>query len=358
MTTVFIDECGYTGEDLLDAAQPAFVIATHAFTEEQSAELKAKFFGKVPMPELKHSVLQRRGVNQAAVVSFLDSILATPGSVRLALAHKRFALTGKIVDWIIEPGMHRDGLDVYKDGANIALANLFFMTFQVNRTGVLSELLRRFQRMIRERSDEAIDQFYWFLHLRQPIAVVDETLDMLRFGASQLSKADIRSFPMGSLDLSLSAALVTVYSWRRAGVIPREIVHDASTNMARQKGIWDAVLAPTAPAALVGNGLFSVEFPIGVETTAFKNSRESDALQLADVIAGSAARWGRWLDSEQSASDAYGNALNAVYSPRAQELFTWLMWPSTEVERTPPSPPGLTDPLEYVMGRAAAVNPK
>jgi hypothetical protein len=356
VTTVFVDECGYTGEDLLDGAQPMFVIATHAFTEEQARELKARFFSKVAMPELKHSVLQRRSVNQAAVLGFLESTLAAQGAARLALAHKRYALTAKVVDWIVEPGMYRDGLDLYKDGGNIGLANLFFAAFQVEGSGVLSELLRRFQRMLRERSDDAIDAFYWFLRLRHPASVIDETLDMVRVGAAKLTRADIRNVPKGALDLSLAAALITVYSWRRAGLVPQEIIHDASTNMARQKPTWDAILAPSAPAALVGNGTFAVEFPIGVTSTEFKDSRESDALQLADVIAGAVARWARWLDSGESKSDAYGTALNAIVAPKVEGLFAWLMWPSREVARRPASPPGMTDPLKYLSERAGALS--
>lgn len=42
MTTLFLDESGYTGEDLIAPEQPVFVICTHSIDEPTCAALKAR----------------------------------------------------------------------------------------------------------------------------------------------------------------------------------------------------------------------------------------------------------------------------------------------------------------------------
>jgi len=355
-TTIFIDECGYTGDDLFASDQPVFVIATHSFSEDEATALKRQFFAEVAMSELKHSALQRRARHWPQIVQFLRHLVEQPGTVRVALAHKRFALTCKLVDFVIEPSAHRDGLDLYENGNNIALANLLHFGLSAGGSQVLAQVLRLFQRLIRQRSDESAREFVRFLGHRQPVSVIDETLDHIRAGLVGLEQSDILTLPTRALDISLTAALSCVYPWRQSGVTPTILVHDASTNMARQRELWAAILAPDAPAALVGYGDVSVQFPIGVESTSFKDSRHSDALQVADVIAGAVARWSRWIAGGRAKSDGYGVALDGVLGTGAEALFAWFVWPSHQIEARPPAPPSVEDPLEYLAERAADVS--
>ncbi len=90
----------------------------------------ASFFGGVKAPELKHSSLQGRAIHQKAIVEFVRFLISNPGRVRVGIAHKQYALTGKLVDFIVEPVMHRDGIDLYRDGANVALATMLFHVLQ------------------------------------------------------------------------------------------------------------------------------------------------------------------------------------------------------------------------------------
>jgi len=48
-----MDECGYTGQDLLSAEQPIFTMATFRADEEECRALKRKFFADVRADELK-----------------------------------------------------------------------------------------------------------------------------------------------------------------------------------------------------------------------------------------------------------------------------------------------------------------
>ena len=54
-TNIFLDESGYTGHDLVNERQPAFVVATLCLEEDECQELKQKFFSDIHAKELKHA---------------------------------------------------------------------------------------------------------------------------------------------------------------------------------------------------------------------------------------------------------------------------------------------------------------
>lgn len=354
--TIYLDECGYTGDDLFDPEQPTFAIATHSFSEDESATLKRRFFGAVQAPELKHSSLQRTARNQRAMLDFLQ-FASEKGRVRVMVADKRFALTAKLVDFVVEPPMHRYGLNLYEQGGNAALSNLFFGVLQVEGSTVLDQLLKRFQDVIRTRTDEAMTEFARFLAVRQEPSVIDETLDMVRSSLAQLQQDDITTLPARALDISFTVALSAIYTWRQAGFTNIDVVHDESTNMSRQKALWDCILSPTAPASRIGYGLAEgqIQFPVGVRSTTFESSSKSAALQLADVLAGAVARWSRWIVRGASADDAYATALNELFSAKGDAFVKLLIWPTGEVDRREATPPGVEDPLEYLADRVREV---
>jgi hypothetical protein len=268
----------------------------------------------------------------------------------VGIAHKQYALTGKLVDFIMEPVAHRDGINLYKDGANVGLATMLFYILQCEGSTTLKEILSHFQRLIRTRNPDALGEFRRLLRRPALVDVIDETLDMLRVSAARLKWSDISTLPPRALDLSLTIGLNCIYRWSQAGASPMHVFHDASTNMAKQKDLWDAILAPSAPPALVGYGTEIVSFPIGVERTTFGESKNSLGLQIADVIAGAVCRWGRWLAHAQPTGDSYGAELDGLLRSLPQSLFAWLLWPTENVERRP-TEPGIGDPLEYIIQR-------
>ena len=90
--TVFCDESGYTGSNLLNLDQPVFVLAT--LMAPECRELKDQFFRAVSADELKHSKLSGNLSQQKQILSFLGHLSANPEMVNLGVTHKRYALVG------------------------------------------------------------------------------------------------------------------------------------------------------------------------------------------------------------------------------------------------------------------------
>lgn len=56
---IFMDESGYTGEDLANEDQPCFAVSSVKLTEKKATDLKEKYFGEVSSEELKYSNLSK-----------------------------------------------------------------------------------------------------------------------------------------------------------------------------------------------------------------------------------------------------------------------------------------------------------
>src|SRR6266446_9402511 len=106
---IYIDECGYTGDDLFNVNQPIFCLASTSLSEEKCQELKDIYFGKVKSKELKHSQLAKNKSQQIMVIDLLRDLKKISETIKFSIAHKRFALLTKIADLIVEPIFYDNG---------------------------------------------------------------------------------------------------------------------------------------------------------------------------------------------------------------------------------------------------------
>jgi hypothetical protein len=89
MSLIFVDECGWTGQDLLNLEQPVLALATLRCGERDCREMKDSFFARVKSAELKHVSLAKRPSQQRMVLKFLDHLSARREVVKLCIAHKK-----------------------------------------------------------------------------------------------------------------------------------------------------------------------------------------------------------------------------------------------------------------------------
>jgi hypothetical protein len=264
-TTLFFDECGFTGEDLAQVDQPVFVVASHDIEDEEARAMKDRHFGHVRAEELKHSSLQRRPQPQAAVASVLEAVLGADRA-RVSLAHKPFALIAKIVDLLIEPLMHRDGIDLYESGGNDALANVLYYSLGAHSQHLLLEVVNKFQRAVRTRRPECVNECNQLLLSDEVSAALDGLPPIFPVTLARGGRDWAEDLAERSLDLSLPLSLQQCWAWRNRGPGPFNIVHDRSSAMAKSKWLGDAIVAPDAPEALVGRGWFTVQYPLTCDT--------------------------------------------------------------------------------------------
>lgn len=291
MPTFYVDETGFTGEDLLAANQPIFVQATNDFTKEETQKIINSIFSGVKADELKHKNLSRKGAHQERIVELVRLAASDPRRVSTWVAHKEYAAVTFVVEWWIEPLAHRSGLNLYKDGANHAMANMLFMCLQ----GFWDDQFRRkillaFQKMFRARTQERFDECEELITKTMEAVQLDQARsEIVRYlwpSFALLGLKHVIGLPSHVLDLALPGLVRLGHSWRGKHEGPWEVVHDRSSNMAKQKWMWDSLSATDLGTAQFDGPHGPSIFPMNVVTTRFADSMAEKQIQLCDLIAG------------------------------------------------------------------------
>lgn len=313
MSTIFLDECGYTGQNLLDVEQPVFTLASLTLPEADCRELKDIFFGDVQSTELKYLSLSRRPKQRKMILEFIKELSGKPSLVKFSFAHKQFVLVAKMVEMLVEPACYEDGIDLYDQGANIGFANLLFYTLPVFGGGdFFNTLLKYFQDMMRFRTKESYQAFFGLIFQQEHSPDLNDLLNFFRvshikFGYDLLETKD-------HLDIAVSLTLSLMSLWQQDLDDDIVLIHDNSSAMARERKIWDVVVDPNLPSIEVGYDIRKTQFPIRVIKTCPEDSRSWAGLQLADILAGAFTRCARWLTEGENVDDEFGRSLTEIMS--------------------------------------------
>lgn len=325
-TTIYVDECGYTGEDLFNAEQPVFCLASTSLSEEDCAELKSSHLGGVKSQELKHSSLARNPRHRQRTVDLLRDLAQKGDAVKFYIAHKRFALLTKIVDLIIEPLAYEDGVDFYENGFNIAYSNLFYyMAVTIAGDGFFEEMIQKFQRMMRERTIRTYHAFFRLFFDSALPKPFEEHIIFLKGSHLRHGPDAIRAIPPDALDIAFATAFNLVATWSKSTEGDLVIIHDQSSKMAKSKRIWDRVVSPEIPPRVVGKDRRLMHFPLRVTITELGDSKTHAGLQIADILAGAMARCMKWMITGQNPSDEYGATLATFM---LEGFGGHMLWPS------------------------------
>jgi len=333
MPTIFLDESGFTGQDLLNSEQPVFTIATLNYPETTCQQLKANFFNNVRSVELKHSSLRKSPRQQRMVLAFLKELSRNNESVKISLVHKRYALTAKLVDLVVEPAAREDGINLYEDGAAPAFANLLYYVLPtIGGEDFYEDLLQRFQNMLRALDRESYNRFFQPLFEEKYPAEIDQLLGAFR--ACHLNIGYDLLIDLAStspLDVGLTSTLGLMMKWRAQLSDHITLIHDDSSRMANDEHIWKALVDPNVPAFVFGDDQHRWVFPNVIEETLLESSRDWNGLQLADVLAGATTHWVKWIIKGKNLEDEYARNLDAVVPLLLDDADT--IWPTLIIPR-------------------------
>ena len=125
METVAFDESGNTGADLLNDQQAVFVLASSNLTQLEADRL-LKIVHAHQTKEAKFTALKKSNSGKKRIIEFVKQSIPYQKRIKITFYHKRYMVITKIVDIIIETMLKADGIDLYKDGANIAMSNMHY----------------------------------------------------------------------------------------------------------------------------------------------------------------------------------------------------------------------------------------
>ncbi|MBC8491802.1 MAG: DUF3800 domain-containing protein, partial [Candidatus Marinimicrobia bacterium] len=157
---IAFDESGNTGHRLLDPEQPVFVLSSVYFTDDEANEL-LDILRSPQTKEIKFKNIIKRKSGENLIIDFLKNPIIDNTRVKITVNHKGFFLFSKIVDILLESMLYKLGFDFYKNGLNIAFANLIYLTTPVfcGQSNFL-DFQRSFITMIEKQNTESIYHFY------------------------------------------------------------------------------------------------------------------------------------------------------------------------------------------------------
>lgn len=331
MLTFYMDESGFTGEDLLSPHQPFFAHVSTALSDEECAEYHAKFFADTQAPELKHKILSRRPGGRRAVIEFLNSIRPRSDAFTVWVVHKEFALLTYLIDLWVEPLWHLDGLDLYRDGGALAMCNMTYYCLQgFQGEPFLRSHLTRFQQMMIQRTPKNFRAFFAAIErdFHRSDERTQEILGPILLAGIKFGYPRLRQIPRRALDPALTTAVQTATHWRNHTGDPLRLVHDASSSLARDKWLRDWITSADIEPRTIGIPGRNTIYPLNVAETEFADSRKYLQLQLCDVLAGASVAWCRGA-AGMSPDDEYFKQLQDT---GVHELQIGAIWPQFEVD--------------------------
>ena len=285
--TVAFDESGNSGGNLLDSEQPVFVLASVHVTDDETVKLIEPHSDEMKFSKLKRSFKGRR-----KILDILNTDLLSDDKVLISGFHKPFMVITKMVDLLIEPMLYESGIDLYERGANIAMANMLFFTMPVfiGRDSFES-IQSAFVEMVRFSSSAAAERFFELIYEARSDLKHSEfaqELDMLLATQSEVRKS-LRKWDGSDLDPAIPAFVEHGSIWTSRLKTEFSILHDSSKPIQQQQLILEAMMSTSEEPVSIGYDRRKMAFPIMATGIEFHDSSLVPQIQLADIIASSAA---------------------------------------------------------------------
>ncbi len=295
MTTIYIDESGFTGGDLYNSEQRYFVIASTAISDREARAVLRRCFPQYQGAEFKFTNIWRRGTHRNGLRALAQEIPVLADRMFAYIVDKRFSLLIKIFDYLVEPAAYRAGYDWYAEGWGMRYMNqIHYDILRHGSEDLYDETVRLWDSFARSPGSATLHAFED--HLDQIVTASRPPLSTLfnlpRLGIESFRSAnpDLETFTESN-EIQVTSVFCTMAWWRQQRTEDFYLVHDESSAFLKQAGMWNAMLRDDVPPQQIptSNGS-NIELPIRIRSTTATSSKTSPAIQLCDVLAGFAAK--------------------------------------------------------------------
>ncbi len=326
---VVIDESGNTGSDLLSSEQPVFALASTAISPAEAEGLLSGI--RTPQTqEIKFSKLKKTPGGRHRILEFLRAPELTKAAIKITLFHKRFMIITKVVDLLVETMTHGDGIDLYCDGANIALSNLHFFCMPTFCGKARTEaFFRSFLSMIREQTVGAVRRFYraaWALYDNSSDEQYATTLSSILYSQKSIQQI-LANIDKNDLDPAIPALFNHCVFWGEQFGGPFDLLHDESRTILQEKGSFERLMSRGEQEHVIGYDRRKFVFPLRARQLRFARSADDARLQVVDMIAGAGKYW---LDG-LIIPPAHKEFWEEISTGALKDFVLGVVWPTPEV---------------------------
>ncbi len=327
--TIYLDESGNTGSNLIDKNQPIFVLSSISLSDAESLRLLKLIDSNSPR-EVHFKNLRRRRSGQDAIVRLLKHPLINKRNVKVSVFYKQFMILTKIVDLLLEHMAHLSDFDLYMNGTNIALSNMLHYCIPAfcGESEYL-KLLENFVKMIREQSDENIEAFYSLLESLKDRSSHEEfksDINML-YLTKHVVKDALDNIDKSALDPAIPAFFSACVRWGKEFPSGFHAVHDDSWPVEAQTELFKQFMDWTQDKVTLGYDRRKFDLPLKARSLKFESSANYSQLQVADIVASSVCYWANGVANGES-EDYFFLELDKL---NLNKYIEDLIWPSQDV---------------------------
>jgi Protein of unknown function (DUF3800) len=149
MITIYCDESGFTGNNLLSDDQPYFVYSSVSIDEQEARQIVQGAIKnhKIELSEMKGSKLIRYYKGQQAVLSILNRCNQ---HASVLIIEKKYALAAKFYEYMFEPILANNSLLFYNIGFHRFIASGLYFHF-LGKDETTIQVLRDFEDALKEK---------------------------------------------------------------------------------------------------------------------------------------------------------------------------------------------------------------
>lgn len=280
-----IDESGYTGFDLLNSEQRFQGATAVAISDDDASRLISEHFPNLQATELKYRSLARRPNYHQPLLNLQRDILSHYKCVTY-VCDKRYLLLLMFADYAIEPFYYKRGLNFYEDGQNYALASLLHTVGPTlfGKEG-FEALLAAFQRAVKEKTHETLREL---VLAAQGVnwRAMQEALGPLVCAAPECLSAIATPGVTTDIAFMVLQSLISRMEVMADG--PYSVEHDQSKNLLNYHELLLRFINHEDEIEFKESQIASIKFPLKLTAVTQVDSKSSSAVQLADVMIGSA----------------------------------------------------------------------
>lgn len=315
---VYIDESGYTGNDLLNREQPNLAFSAIYISEEEATQLKDKYFSRSQIPELKHRVLCRRRANWDKLLATQKELLDCHNGLSY-IAQKEYMCVLKLFDICIEPVFFSNGLDFYENGQFLELASVVKLAApQFWGEERYADLLHLFQTAITDKKMESVRDLQ--AHARSLLRFeMGEYLRPIADGHPAFIDSILHDHASTDVAISLLCGLIS----RLETMIdePYAIIHDKSSALANYHDFLTSLIDVESEYHFDISDLCRFSYPLKFSGVAEYDSKEKIGIQLVDILVGGVVDGVKVLASSQAANGYRENVLSNYSDYNLMHMF-------------------------------------
>jgi hypothetical protein len=350
---VAFDECGYTGQNLGDAEQPVFALASVHLSDEEALRVLSVFDGCI-QGEFKYTKIKKAKRNRERILEALNDSAINKNACKIYPIHKPFMIVSKIVDNIYEMVAREEGIDLYEGRAALATANVIATTFPSFLGWTrFYRWLDRFSELCRRRDVESFSRFQResegiYVTLKGKSLNAGAILSPVLLACGRGVDYVVDCFAERDHDPVIPAVYMLVDAWSKESAGRFHMISDESKVIEAERARLLKFSDPNLKPVELQHYGFSQVYPLKLASLTIGESHNSKLIQVADLLSGATCHA---LNSRAS-----GKPTDEMEDKLAGLLFEKMliiggMWPDRAVTPEALEADGMYhgNPVDYMM---------